>query len=327
MKKKISYVELLKEAISEYDTKSFDVKGPMLDPIISYDGGGELETHKDASSVLERYYFKEKDERVFVEQDVQEKEPEENEIESGEEADDVDETMDDLEDELMEEFMLEDDEEGGSDKVDGVAKVPAEFEKEEGGDFDGIAESMEQAVIEKLISEMEEFESADDEGTTQAGTDLASEDEVDKVVEELELEMLMLEQEEEEAEGGEKDEKEGEDLDVDKEVAKESSYGMGIVNNSAADQIEEAFRLFKEQIEDSEEKDEEKEKEVKEKEGVVGESEGLDEEFMFEDDDVDGEEGAKEDAEEEDLDEFFMLEDEDLEDEENEEEEAEKDVE
>jgi len=292
MKKKISYIELLKEAISEYDTKSFDVKGPMLDPIISYDGGGELQTHKDASSILERYYFKEKEDesRVFVEQDVQEQEPEENEIETGEEADDVDDTMDDLKDELMEDLMMEEDEEGG--EVEDGADVPSEFEKEPGGKFDGMAtENMEQAVIEKLISEMEEFNEEDegpdkeiktpeDEETGQAGTDLASEKEVDKVVEELELEMLMLEAEEEgeEEEGEEEDgaDEEGEkgELDVDKGVKKESSSGIGIVPTSR-DQVEEAFRLFKEAIEDTEDKsaesDEKEQDAEKEKEGVVGE--------------------------------------------------------
>ncbi|MCK5614847.1 hypothetical protein KAR91_73980, partial [Candidatus Pacearchaeota archaeon] len=58
--KKVSYMNLLKEAISEFDTsKSVDIKGPMLDPILSYNGGGELPTHKDAASILERYYFQE----------------------------------------------------------------------------------------------------------------------------------------------------------------------------------------------------------------------------------------------------------------------------
>lgn len=307
MKKKISYVELLKEAIQEYDTKSFDVKGPMLDPIISYNGGGELETHKDASSVLERFYFKEKDadSRVFVEQDVQEKEPEENEIETGEEADSVDATMDDLEDELLEDFMLEDDADGGD--LEDAADVPSEFEKEEGGSdkVEGIAdvtESMEQAVIEKLISEMEEagpekeIEPEDDEETKEAGTGLADEKEVDKVVEELELEMLMLEQEEEakeeEKKEGEEEGEEEKDLDVDAKIKTEASNGRGIVNNSS---IEEAFKLFKEQIEDSEEKDEDK-KEDEEKEGEekeddeLKEADDLEEDFMFEDDELEGDE-------------------------------------
>jgi len=60
MTKKVSYQNLLKQAIAEYDTsKNVEVKGPMLDPILSYDGGGELPTYKDAASILERYYFNE----------------------------------------------------------------------------------------------------------------------------------------------------------------------------------------------------------------------------------------------------------------------------
>lgn len=58
--KKVSYKNLLKEAISEFDTsKTVEVKGPMLDPILSWDGDGELPVYKDAASILERYYFNE----------------------------------------------------------------------------------------------------------------------------------------------------------------------------------------------------------------------------------------------------------------------------
>ena len=58
---KKTYQELLKENLSEFDTtKTIDVKGPMLDPILGYEGDGELPTYKDAASVLERYYFGEK---------------------------------------------------------------------------------------------------------------------------------------------------------------------------------------------------------------------------------------------------------------------------
>ncbi len=60
-KKKKTYQELLKENLAEFDTtKTVDVKGPMLDPILGYEGDGELPTYKDAASVLERYYFGEK---------------------------------------------------------------------------------------------------------------------------------------------------------------------------------------------------------------------------------------------------------------------------
>ena len=58
--RKVSYKNLLKQAISEYDTsKTVQVKGPMLDPILSWDGDGEIPIYKDAASILERYYFNE----------------------------------------------------------------------------------------------------------------------------------------------------------------------------------------------------------------------------------------------------------------------------
>jgi len=57
---KRAYQDLLKQAISEFDTsKTVDVKGPMLDPILKWEGDGEVPTHKDAASVLERFYFNE----------------------------------------------------------------------------------------------------------------------------------------------------------------------------------------------------------------------------------------------------------------------------
>ena len=61
---KKSYMSLLKEAIAEFDTSdTVDVKGPMLDPILSWDGDGELPVYKDAASILERYYFNEDDDK------------------------------------------------------------------------------------------------------------------------------------------------------------------------------------------------------------------------------------------------------------------------
>jgi len=60
MSKKVQYSNMLKQALNEWDTsKTVDVKGPMLDDILSYDGGEHLKTHKDAASILERYYFNE----------------------------------------------------------------------------------------------------------------------------------------------------------------------------------------------------------------------------------------------------------------------------
>ena len=64
MSKKKTYVQLLKEAIAEFDTSdNVEVKGPMLDPILSWRGDGELPTNKDAAGILERYYFNEEEEK------------------------------------------------------------------------------------------------------------------------------------------------------------------------------------------------------------------------------------------------------------------------
>jgi hypothetical protein len=75
MSKKVSYKNLLKQAISEYDTsKTVQVKGPMLDPILSWDGDGEIPVYKDAASILERYYFNESQEDPILVDDLQEME-------------------------------------------------------------------------------------------------------------------------------------------------------------------------------------------------------------------------------------------------------------
>ena len=75
MNKRVNYMELLKESVADraHDTtKSVDMKGPFLDPILGYDGGGELTTHKDASSILERYYFnQDADKGVTVAEDAE----------------------------------------------------------------------------------------------------------------------------------------------------------------------------------------------------------------------------------------------------------------
>ena len=71
MSRKVSYKNLLKQAISEYDTsKTVQVKGPMLDPILAWDVDGEIPIYKDAASILERYYFNEDQEDPIMVTDV-----------------------------------------------------------------------------------------------------------------------------------------------------------------------------------------------------------------------------------------------------------------
>jgi hypothetical protein len=258
--KKVSYMQLLKEAISEYDAKVMDYKGPMTEPALTFDGDSELETNKDASSILERYYFNEKKEKLVeqddgvgpenpVDLDEDEDAEDPNEIITGEEADDVDETMDDLEAELMEEDLaLEDYEPGDPDIV----------AKDKPLDVDSMVTnemvSLENSVIERLIQEMEEEEKADG---GEAGTDLADEKKVDDVLEDLDLLEAELEA------GEDEDEDKEEVVDVDKEIENEGA-GMGPIKVKAAQEVEEAFRIFKEQIEEEEEEEEEEGKEKKE---------------------------------------------------------------
>lgn len=57
MKKK-SYINILKENLQEADvTKTSDVLGPMVEPILGYGGDGELKTHQNVSDILKKYYF------------------------------------------------------------------------------------------------------------------------------------------------------------------------------------------------------------------------------------------------------------------------------
>lgn len=308
MKKKVSYIDLLKEAISEYDVKSFDYKGPMTEPIIGYTGDGEMETHKDAASILERYYFNEThDSGVNVmEQTAETDDPEEkNEIVTGDTPDDIDETMDDFEDIILddetsikedfdllgEEEVLADQEEAEEPEDKKEKKEDEEDEKEEA--------AMESAILEKLIEEMENEE--DGPGVT-------------------------------DGDQGDVEAADDKPLDVDKEVKKgvgESfpigplSKASGKSDRTAKEEIEEAFRIFREEI--VMEEDDGETPAGNEEAGAAGKEKALGSELDAEDLGL-----QKEDLSlEEDLDflgEDFMLEEEDAEEEEKEDEGEEEDV-
>jgi len=56
--KKVSYINVLKESLQEADTtKTSDILGPMVEPILGYNGKGELRTHKNVSDILNKYYY------------------------------------------------------------------------------------------------------------------------------------------------------------------------------------------------------------------------------------------------------------------------------
>jgi hypothetical protein len=230
--KKVSYKNLLKQAISEFDTsKTVEIKGPMLDPILSWDGDGELPIYKDAASILERYYFNEDtDDQVTVD-DLEEMEYNEDGTEAKTDAekhgegtgtnqagtsdasgirgmekdqeqdiakemrsvfenddkdeDDEDKDEEDKDEEEMEEalrmFFSEQDDDTGHEEPDGDEDEDEDLDVDKGmkeGVFsekesddedvpkskeytDEVTEDIENAVIEKLIDEMEDMDDAE----------------------------------------------------------------------------------------------------------------------------------------------------------------------
>jgi len=321
MKRKVAYVDLLKEALSEYDTKQFTYKGPLTEPIISYDGDGEMETNQNMSDLLDKYYLKEKeDTRDYIDllsEDAEEQEPDRNEIVDGEEPDSIDDTLGDFEDEIL------------GDGSEGEAF-----------DADDVNEGLEKTIIERIIREMEDevgpdnpIEPEKDEETKEAGTEFASPKEIDKVLEDIELELALMEddatEEAEKNEGSINSDADLEDsgknaietaknadepLDVDKKVT-EQHKGMGPIMYKRVEDLEEQFRIFREQVEEElgdleDKKDEKKEDEDKDK---IEEALFLeDDAFLFEDDEEidvpkDEEKGEKEKKEDEKLEEAINL--------------------
>lgn len=333
-KKRVSYQNMLKTAISEFDTsKTVDVKGPMLDPIISWDGDGELPVYKDAASILERYYFNEgqdkgvevsemdynedgtekksssekhahgpgteqagtsdeagipgskkdaeediaKESTDLTEQDEEEEEKDENEEEEVEESADLTE---DMENAVIEKLIAEMEEEVAEQEENGDAEENGDEEEEEVEE----AMSYEGDGVKPGSSAPKEKESKDpEEHTTGAGTEQAGtgdkegqipdrKDVHDKFVKAKQYtdELAKLfEQDEEEEKDEEEEGEEEKELDVDKEV-KEQASGAGHVpppslqkkmkgEDQGEDDLDEAFEIFKEAIEDDDEENKEEE--------------------------------------------------------------------
>jgi len=258
--KKVSYVSLLKEAIQEFDTsKNVDVKGPMLDSIISYDGNGELQTSKDAGSILERYYYNEENDSGVSVSEIDKTHPNEIDEVPGTKDSDVGKEKKQIEDEITEAEEKEEDEEK-EEKEEEEVKEDVETEATETETDEAV--TLENEIISKLIEEMEEelneseFEG---EGTEAAGKpkDKASEKVPDRKDDVDVNEMIdsMVEQ----------DEAEEEELDVDEELADndeevEEAYAVPPLQSGPAktdaknkeeeedEELEEAFRIFREEI-------------------------------------------------------------------------------
>jgi len=176
-KKRVSYQNLLKTAIAEFDTsKTVDIKGPMLDPILKWDGQGELPIYKDAASILERYYFNETtDKGVEVAEMEYNEDGTEAKTDAMEDAEGTGTEQAGTSDKAtipaakkeIEKDLAKESEFSGKDvpkakKYVDEAEEEAEAEEEEDEDEE-VNESLENAVIEKLIAEMEEEDEDEEE--------------------------------------------------------------------------------------------------------------------------------------------------------------------
>jgi len=163
-------MSLLKEAIAEFDTSdNLEVKGPMLDPILSWDGGGELPVYKDAASILERYYFNEKNDKGVTVMD------EGSELEASSQND-----KGSASGEAMKHTKGTGTEQAGTsdaatvlaskdEKAKDIAKEEVQVEQDDEEEKDEEKEEvsedleMENSIIEKLIAEMEDEDKDEDE--------------------------------------------------------------------------------------------------------------------------------------------------------------------
>jgi|APSaa5957512622_1039677.scaffolds.fasta_scaffold26981_4 hypothetical protein len=259
--KKVSYVKLLKEAISDFDTtKTVDVKGPMTDSILSYRGEGDLPTHKDAASILERYYFKENhDDGISI--------PNLDEAEgpakpAGGAADPIDNPIDEVPSDNISKTKKEIEKAVAEAELSGQAnsmaqdagsndaeldlvdadelKATKKGEKDLEVETEGV-DSVENAIIEKLIEEMEEEiidENAEGKATKGAGTEAAGAGDAEKEIPDRKDGV--------EVKGDTKLEQE-----ILNDLMEDDNKGLGPIDPEAEsqDQVEEAFAIFREQIE------------------------------------------------------------------------------
>lgn len=316
-KKRVSYQNLLKQAIAEFDTsKIVDVKGPMLDPILKWDGQGELPIYKDAASILERYYFNESSDKgvevsemEYNEDGTEAKTASEKDAQGTgtEQAGTSDKNIPGEKKEIEKDLAKESEVQGKD--VPKAKKYVDEQEEEKEEKEEEMTENLENSIIEKLIAEMEEEDEEEKEevkegdmsytgdgvkpgmeapkekkasgpeedaqgaGTEQAGTGTDAgqipdrKDNADKMVK-----PKNYNEQEEAPANADEDEGEEAELDVDTKVKEAAGVvpppslqkKMKDEDQGDDDLYEEAFKIFKEAIEDMEDENED-EVEVEEK--------------------------------------------------------------
>jgi len=298
MSERKSYIDFLKEVAGKKSEDGdftntanvVDTSGPMTDNILGYRGNGELQTHKSASDILERYYFDKSDEshgRESISEstdDVQESEDEgiSRDTVPGES---IDSMKKEIEKDLTEDEETTDDED--EDEKDEEVEVNESQEVTE-------ADDTEQAVIQKLISEMEESESVSEDEFGGAGTRAVGKPDEDPE--------SAIKEEEEEKDDEEENGEDEEDLNIDKKAGKNKKNGNG--NGEEDEEVNADKKAGKNKNKKNKNGNGEEDEEVEEKCSSKHTSEwgtGLEE--QDDDEEEKGENGEDEDEEDEEVEE------------------------
>ena len=307
--KKSTYISVLKESLMEADTtKTSDILGPMVEPILGYDGNGELKTHKSAADILKKYYFEgEGNEGESV---VEVNDP--DTVTSGEkdqkEIDGVKKRVEDIitsttqtdqptEKTLkemvvdLEEILFEESDDIDEDIASNLESLLEDEDKME--DVDSLLEDDEKIKnIESLLEDEENIDTdslfeADDIATT-AGEKRDQEEEVDDASKDViidkstktKLESILMAEDEEVTD---EDEKEDEDedenpLDVDKELKESDDVEVSFTDKLSA--------MLNEDITDNEYLIDNIESIISEQTSVSGDITGIDSPFSDDDDNI-----------------------------------------
>jgi len=291
---KVSYQDALKGIISdlrnsvtesspiaEYDVSKMDYMGPGTEDILSFNPEGgkdkELKTHRSIVDILADKYAKEMDSEVsYVKEEIEDEPTEESELEikTGEEPDEIDSILNDLED------YITDDETGASDEgyvtnesVENeiIARLLSEMEeveneiKQDADEGYVTNESVENEIIARLLSEMEEVENeikqdADEGYVTNESVENEIIARLLSEMEEVENEIKQDADEESSQAGTDAFDKEGNTLEkflddsqdgVEKDFAKSKHAAEEEKLNCADDEpldIQEALRLLKDDL-------------------------------------------------------------------------------
>jgi len=297
--KKVSYITLLKEAmknVHEFDSSQLDVVMPQVKQVLDYDGKAEMKTSEktDASSILERYYFREENEPADVEEledeiagDIDKGETLEDECLKREEVEEKKEE-EETDKEVLEAYRLFKEqeeantgEEAGTKKENEPVKEPADQVGEKDITPNKEAGTLKEADEDEEEAPEAELEDEEDEEEKEEETEQVEVDAEQAVVEKLIAELEEEEPEGEKEEGEEKEVKGEEGAEEDEKKVEEGIAGAvggaalgavkggvpgALVGGAAGHLAQKKFLKDQEEVKDKDEEEEGEEGEEKKEE-------------------------------------------------------------